>query len=314
MFSMTRLAKPLLILLSATLFLEGCAVANDKQCFTARPSVIRPDERIALANLNTGASGRALAEAVFEGDLDLVRQLVSADPKLLSTQVTFDKKMQSAPPGQYGDLLAFAVSRCNGDMATLLLELGMPADGVQRGEALALALLSDSPDIAEMLLNNGASPDPQKTGGKNVMYELIAFGATGGVQTLLRHKADMQYVDSFGNDHLDTALSMEQFAIAEHLVKGGAHMWRINGAGALSAWTLTKPPVLEPSRDDIAARERLITAAKSGAPTWPAPDPLTVRQMVLAKTWPTPEMQSAGMVLSKEAKADIESRFGETRQ
>ncbi len=314
MSNMTRWAKPLLILLSATLFLEGCAVANDKQCYTVRTSVVRPDERMALANLNAGASGRAVAEAVFAGDLDLVRQLVSADPKLLSTQVTFDKKIPSPPPGQYGDLLAFAVSRCDGDMAALLLELGMPADGIQRGEALALALLSDSPDMAEILLNKGASPDPQKTGGKNVMYELIAFGAVGGVQTLLRHKADMQYVDSFGNDHLDTALSMEQFAIAEHLVKAGSRLWRINGAGALSAWTLTKPPVLEPSRDDMAARDRLIVAAKSGAPIWPAPDPLAVRQMVLAKTWPTTEMQKAGMMLSKEAKADIESRFGEMHQ
>ena len=107
---------------------------------------------------------------------------------------------------------------------------------------------------------------------------------------------------------------MEQFTIAEHLVKGGAHLWRINGAGALSAWTLTKPPVLEPGRNDIAARERLIAAAKLSAPIWPAPDPVTVRKMVLAESWPTPEMQKAGMVLSKEAKADIENRFGETRK
>jgi hypothetical protein len=309
MANMTRLVKPLLLLLCAMLFLEGCAVADDTQCFTVRPAVVRPNARLALANLNTGASGRVVAEAVFAGDLDLVRKLVSDDPKLLSTQVLFDKKMQSAPPGQYGDLLAFAVSRCDINMSALLLELGMPADGIQRGEALALALLSDSPDIAEMLLSKGASPDPQKSGGKNVMYEVIAFGAVGGVQTLLRHKADMQYVDGFGNDHLDTALSMEQFAIAEYLVKSGAHLWRIGGAGAVSAWTLTKPTVLEPSRADMAARERLIAAAKSGAPIWPAPDPVTVRRMVLAKSWPTAEMQKAGMILSKEAKADIENRF-----
>lgn len=296
--------------LLAALLLEGCAVASDNQCFTARPSVVRPDPRLAMAHLTTGSAGRALTEAVFAGNTDAVRQMIAADAKLLLTQVTFDPKMQSAPSGQYGDLLTFAVAACNPEMVHVLLELGMPADGVQRGEALGLALLSDSPDMAEIILRAGASPDPQKQGGKNVMHELLAFGAAGGIQTLIRHKADLQYVDSFGNDHLDTALAMEQFAIAEMLVKAGAKLWRINGAGALSAWTLHKPPVLEPGKSDLAARERMIIQAKAADLPWPPPSPATVRDMVLKKTWPTAEMQAAGMIISPQAKADIEMRFG----
>ncbi len=299
------------ILLScALLSLEGCALANDTRCFTARPSVVLPDERLVLAHLNTGAAGRTLAEAVFARDADSVRKMLAADRRLLSTAVQFDPAMQSAPPGQYGDLLTFAVARCDADMVAALLDVGMPADGVQKGEALTLALLADTPDIADRLLRAGASPDPQKAGGKNVMHELIAFGAAGGVQTLIRHKADMQYVDAFGNDHLDTALSMEQYAIAELLVQAGAHLWRINGAGALSAWTLTKPPVLEPGKADLAARERLIALAQKPGLPWPPPNPPAVRAQILGGNWPTPAMEKAGMVLSAEAKADIVKRFG----
>jgi hypothetical protein len=290
--------------------LEGCALANDNRCFTARPSVVRPDPRVTLAYLTNGAAGREVADAVIAGDTDAVCQMVTADPKLLSTEVGLDGKLQSAPPGQYGDLLVFAVCNCNADMVRTLLELGMPPDGLQKGEALTLALLSDTPDIADLLLRAGASPDPQKQGGKNVMHELSAFGAAGGVQTLLRHRLDLQYVDSIGNDHLDAALSMEQFAIAELLVNAGASLWRINEAGALSAWTLNKPPVLQPGKADLEARQRLIARAQNAALPWPPPAPAEVRQMVLEKIWPTAQMEKAGMVLSVEAKADIETRFG----
>jgi hypothetical protein len=299
-----------LIFLSACLLLEGCALANDKSCFTTRPSVLLPDQRLALAHLSNGAAGREIADAVFAGDIEAVRRAATADPKLLSTEVGFDRKMQSAPPGQYGDLLTFAVANCDANMVRTLLDLGMPPDGVQKGEALTLALLTDAPDMADLLLTAGASPDPQKQGGKNSMHELIAFGAIGGVQTLIRHRADIQYVDSFGNDHLDTALSMEQYGIAEILVKAGAPLWRINGAGALSAWTLSKSPVLEIDKSELAARQRLIAIAQQAALPWPPPSPATVRNMVLGKIWPTPEMQKAGMILSAQAKADIEQRFG----
>ncbi|MGL5837619.1 MAG: ankyrin repeat domain-containing protein [Sphingorhabdus sp.] len=299
-----------LFFLSVFLTLEGCALAEDNRCFTARPSIILPDQRLALAHINTGSAGRELAEAVFAGNVDAVRRLIAADPRLLSSSVKFDPKMQSPPPGQYGDLLTFAVARCDMDMVAALLAAGMPPDGVQKGEALTLALLADTPDIADTLLRAGASPDPQKQGGKNAMHELIAFGAIGGVETLIRHKADMNYVDDFGNDHLDTALSMEQYAIAERLVKAGGKLWRINGAGALSAWTLNKPPVLDPAKSDMKARQRLIAQAQDSGLPWPPPDPAMIRKMVLAGSWPTPDMEKAGMVLSAEAKADIVKRFG----
>jgi hypothetical protein len=297
-------------LLMVAMVSSGCSsMAVEPLCFAHRPSMVLPDRQLALSHLSGGEAARALAEAVWDGDRDRAAQLLKADPRLLSAQVQFDKRMQSPPPGQYGDLLAFAVSRCDSAMVQMLLSSGMPPDGVQKGEALIVALLADTPEMADLILNAGASPDPQKVGGKNLVHELSAMGGVGGIQTLIRHGLDVNWVDAQGNDHLDTALTMEQYVIAEHLVRAGAKLWRINGAGALSAWTLSKEPVLAPDRENIAARSRLLASAQVEGLPWPAPDPEKVRQMVLAKTWPTGAMAKAGMLLSAEAAADVKARF-----
>ncbi len=281
-------------------------------CFQTRPEVVHPDPKKVMAHISTGASGRSLAEAVFLGKVDLAAAMIAKDHKLLGTQVTFDPAMQSAPVGQSGDLLVFAVSTCNLDMIDMLLAAGIPPDGVQRGQALTLALLADAPDMAEKLLAAGASPDPQKSGGQDAMREIISLSAKGGVMTLLRHGADVNWVDQFGNDHLDTALSMEQFVIAEMLVQRGANLWRIMGAGSIPAWVLTKPNIMELSQEEAAARQRLLELAKKSPLDWPPPDPVTVRKMVIANLWPTTDQTKNGMIISKEAKADILERFGAT--
>ena len=283
---------------------------NASKCFQTRPEVVRPDPIKIMPHISTGASGRDFAQAVFSGDVTRAQSMIEADPKLLQTQVTFDPKMDAAPVGQYGDALAFAVSSCNVDMINMLLVSGMPADGIQRGQALTLALLADTPDMAELLLAAGASPDPQKNGGENAMREITSFAAKGGVVTLLRHGLDVKWVDKFGNDHLDTALSMEQYVIAELLVQRGANLWRIMGAGSLPAWALNKPAVTQLSAEEGAARDRLLSIAQKSNLPWPAPDPVTVRKMVLANLWPNTDQIKNGMAISAEAKADIFARFG----
>jgi hypothetical protein len=290
--------------------LGGCGVTNPHKCFQTRPEVVHPDPVKVMPHISTGTSGRDFAQAVFAGDVQRAQAMIGADPKLLQTQVTFDPKMDAAPVGQYGDALAFAVSTCNPDMIKMLLSSGMPADGIQRGQALTLALLADAPDMAEQLLAAGASPDPQKTGGQNVMREITSFAAKGAAMTLLRHGLDVKWVDKFGNDHLDMALSMEQYVIAEMLVKRGANLWRIMGAGSLPAWALNKPPVLQLPADEAAARDSLLALAQKSNLPWPAPDPATVRNMVLSNTGPNSDQLKNGMEISAEAKADIFARFG----
>jgi hypothetical protein len=291
----------------------GCTMEKQHSCFQTRPEVVHPDPKKVMAHISTGASGRSLTEAVFAGAVDTAAAMIAKDRKLLGTQVTFDPAMQSAPVGQSGDLLVFAVSTCNMDMVDMLLAAGMPVDGVQRGQALTLALLADAPDMAERLLAAGASPDPQKLGGQDAMREITSFAAKGGVMTLLRHGLDVQWVDQFGNDHLDTALSMEQFVIAEMLVQRGANLWRIMGAGSIPAWVLTKPNILELPKEEAAARARLLELAQKSGIDWPPPDPVMVRKMVLANLWPNADQAKKGMTISKEAKADISARFGDAK-
>jgi hypothetical protein len=304
--------KTWLFALVSVSMLDGCAMA-EPSCFSKRPSVVLPDKRAVLANISTGEAGRQLIEAIWAGELERAEMLLRGDVRLLTSQVRFDTAMQSAPPGQYGDLLAFAVARCDIGMIAMLLENGMPADGIQRGEALILALLADTPDMADLLLRAGASPDPQKQGGKNIVFEVAAFGADGAIQTLIRHRLDTQWVDKFGNDHLDTALSMEQYRIAEHLVRAGAKLWRINAAGTLSAWTLNKPPLLQNDREALAARDRLLAEARKNAPIWPPPEPAKVRQLVLSGEWAGQGPHGGLVTISPEARKDIETRFAAER-
>jgi hypothetical protein len=286
----------LLLLLTIILWTEGCSQLPNidlmrSQCFQNRPSVVRPDPLKIYPNLSTGAAGITLVEAIYAGEVDKALALLLADKRLLATQVRFDPRMDSAPEGQYGDLLTFAVAACNPEMIAVLLENGVAPDGVQRGQALTLALLADTPEMAEMLLVAGASADPQKAGGAQAMREQLAFGNVGGVMTLIRHGADVHAVDGFGDDLLSAALSMEQYVSAELLVERGANLWLITGAGSINAWALQKPPVLSLSKGEAATRDRL---------------------MVLANQWPTPDMQKAGMRISPEAKSDIHARFGKS--
>jgi hypothetical protein len=272
---------------------------------------VRPDPLKVYPNLSTGAAGRALVEAIFAGKIDDARALLKQDKRLLDIYVRFDPRMDGAPVGQYGDVLTFAVASCNPDMLHMLLENGAAPDGVQRGQALTLALLADTPDMAEILLNAGASADPQKQGGAEAMREQFAFGHIGGVMTLLRYGADVHGVDQFGNDLLSVALSMEQYVSAELLVENGANLWRITGAGSINARVLHKAPVLALSKEEASARARLLTRAKNAGFSWPPADPVLVREMVLAKKWPTADMEKAGMRISAEALRDIHTRFGE---
>ena len=105
-----------LLLVSAS---GGCSVANDRMCFSKRPSVVLPDRTKVLANLSNGGSGRAIAEAILDGRIDDARAMLVRDPRLINTVVTHDPRMDAAPTGQSGDLLTLAVSRCDGKMIAI---------------------------------------------------------------------------------------------------------------------------------------------------------------------------------------------------
>jgi hypothetical protein len=290
----------------------GCSIASDRTCFTKRPGVVLPDRAKVLANVSNGGSGRLLAEAVLDGKRDEAAAMLARDPRLLQTIVTHDPRMDAAPAGQAGDLLTFAVARCDRDMIDMLLKAGMPADGVKIGNALALALLADTPDMAELLLKAGASPDPQKlAGGEDAMAAAMTFSHPGAVMTLLRHGGDPRYVDAFGVDRVREAVGTEQTDIAEILVKAGASLWTVAEDGSMAIHDLSRPAMLFKSPALKAARDRLLalaeTQAKAANLPWPPPDLGTMRTMFESGQWPTPAMLKVGMAPSAKALARMKT-------
>jgi ankyrin repeat protein len=211
------------------LALGGCSVMANSRCFTQRTVVIS-DRELVLANVNNGQAGRDIAAAVFDGKIDDVSVMIKRDNRLFTTQAIYDKsKFSERPQGQYGDLLSFAISRCDLAMGKHLLDLEMSVNGAQIGSALTVALLADGPEMAELLLQRGASPDPQKLGGQNAMREITSFSQIGGAMMLIRHELDLNWQNQFGNGHLQTAVDMEQYQIAEVLIAKGANPWQISG-------------------------------------------------------------------------------------
>ncbi len=287
----------------------GCSMAADHACFSKRSSVVLPDRTRVLANVTNGASGRTLAEAILDGRIEEARAMLARDPRLIGTVVTHDPRMSSAPDGQYGDLLTLAVSRCDRDGIAMLLGAGMPANGVKPGNALTLALLADTPELAETLLRAGASPDPQRLAeGDDAMKSAITFSHIGGVMTLLRHGADPRWHDGFGIDRVRMAMDAEQADIAELLVEKGGTLWSVAGDGSMAAHELLADPIAFTSPEMKAARARLIERAKASGMPWPPPDRATVRQMAASGAWPTPAMAKAGMTIAPEVLAQIRAR------
>lgn len=265
-------ARILGALLGLPLCLNGCSMAQTPRCFSTR-HVVLPDHRLAASRLSGGQAGIDLAEAVWRGDADDARRRIVADPRLANVAVEPDPALTSQPDGQYGDLLTFAVARCDAAMVQTLLDAGVPPDGADRGAALSLALLSDDPVLPEALLAHGASPDPQKAGGENVFGTVAAANHAAGAMMLLRHGLDVRWADRFGRTHLDAALSMQVYAIAELLVKTGADLRHPDRDGFTPAHALAKPVLAPMSAADAAARDRLIALAKADGGTWPPPRP-----------------------------------------
>jgi hypothetical protein len=297
-----RLAPTIAAAFILTAPLGGCSIVQDRTCFTKRPSVVLPDRTKVLANLSNGGSGRAVAEAILDGQIDDARDMVVRDPRLLKTIVTHDARMDAAPVGQSGDLLTLAVSRCNAQAVAMLIKAGIPVDGVEPGNALSLALVADTPDLAEQLLQAGASPNPLPN-GDDAMATAIAFSHLGGVMTLLRHGADPRWADAFGIDRVRLAVDAEQLDIAELLVAKGGSLWSIAEDGSMAVHLLADPAIIFNAPEMKAARARLVAKAQASGLSWPPPDRATVKRMTLSGQWPTAAMVAVGMQATPQAQA-----------
>ncbi|HEX8388322.1 MAG TPA: hypothetical protein VF636_04835 [Sphingomonas sp.] len=285
---------------------QGCSMPP--QCFSKRAGYVFPTPERVRPHLSHGEAGRRLYDAVTDGDRDRAVAMLRADPALAGLAVEYDRR-GDRPDGQAGDLLAFAVTNCDPAMLAALLEAGVPPDGADPGRALGYAMLADDPGMAETLLRAGASPDPQKRGGANVFSDVAADGNLGGAMMLVRHGLDQRWVDRFGSGHLEAALRMERFAIAEELVKAGAPLWRVSLGGRMPVHALTDARILDdPSQD--AARLRLIERAKATPLPWPPPPPADVLAKFVSGEWPSAAMRAAGLDASPEVVAMLRERAG----
>lgn len=297
-----RLLSAAALALTGAGLLGGCASSQpSRACFREKPVVLPDPERV-RPSLSTGEGGRALYDAVVAGDREGARALLRADPGLAATAVPEATYPNANPDGQYGDLLTFAVAACDPAMVATLLGAGLAPDGADPGQPLSVALLADDLAMAEMLLAAGASPDPQKGGGRNAFYVVGAFGDPEPVRLLIRHGLDLGWVDRFGRGHLDSAVSMEVFEVAEALIEAGDSPWEIADAGVMPVHGIMGPAILAQGAQ-AAAQDRLRALMPRPGLPWPPPDPATVRARVLSGEWPTPQMQAAGMTISPEALA-----------
>jgi hypothetical protein len=292
----------------ALLLFGGCETAASA-CFN-EARVTLPDERLVLQAVNNGQSGRDIAAAVFEGDVETVRRLARGDPLLLDTHVPPKVYPEFRPDGQFGDLLTFAVARCDPRMVDALLYLGVPANGMIRGAPLDLAVRAGDLGLARRLLEAGASPDPQKAGGMIVpMLTAGRHARPDAAQLLIRHGADLGWTDSTGTTALQTIVDMDSMRVAEVLIAAGADPWAVGAGGALPARGISEPLQLT-ARDEEAARQRLIARLNRPGAPWPPPDPATVRGLILDHAWPPTGAREAGL---RPAPPEVVAALGGTR-
>lgn len=306
-----RIAAVLLAALAVATPTQGCSMPP--KCFSKRPGHTFPDPRLVRPNLTHGEAGRRLYDAVMDGDAETVATTLRADPRLAGLTVEYDRA-GDRPEGQDGDLLTLAVTNCDPVMLATLLRSGVAPDGVERGRAMTYAMLADEPDMAEQLFQAGASPDPQKKGGDNILSNVAADGNMGGAMMLIRHGLDLNWIDDFGNGHLETAVDMESFRVAEKLVQAGAPLWRVSMGGFMPVHALFKQRVLTKPDEDAAFARLREKARRPGLP-WPPSPREEVLRRVLAGEWPTPTMREVGMIVSPAAVAMLRQRardYGET--
>lgn len=231
-----------------------------------------PDLDAARRDPALGESGRALIEALLARDAAKVEAALARDPKLTGTRAG-------------GTTLAeLAVAIGDAELLDAMLAQGVSPDADADGVPLILALHATVPDLAFVLLRAGASPTPASA-ALEPFRAAIALGSPAGVQLLLDHGADPDVVGPLGRRPLHVALDMEQFDIAELLLKCGADPWALDASGANLA-TAATTPMLSGSLHNAVAQARLRERVR--AMGWPEPFPAPAELVALAAagTWP----------------------------
>lgn len=245
-----------------------------------RPGTILPNREAVLAAVDHGQGGREVMDAVFRGDRAAVERLVHRDPQLAK-----------ASDGKHFDLLSVAVGRGDVAMVHALLALGAPPNGPHGEVPLGLALRADSPELAQALLDGGASPNPAGPHAIRPLDEAVLLDSKGAVRLLLDKGADPNAADAVGSTPLITACSTGRAAIALVLLDHGADPWVVGVNGDTAADYLRTAP--KRGGEDAAALPQLV-ARLTAAGAWPAIAAQETRRLVLKGAWPPPQAKGKG--------------------
>ena len=287
-------------LLGIAFVVQGCGSVSAARpaCFSDRPEVQLPKPDAHAGRLTNGQSGRDLALAVHAGSVDDAVARLRADPRLADTHIPPVPYPDFAPDGAYGNLLTFAVGRCDPGMIDALLAAGVSPDAGQPGEAMSLALLADTPEMADRLLRGGAMTNPETKGGRSHVNDMAVIGNLGGLRLLDRYGAKLDVPDGTGVTPLRTALAQNYVEAARMLHDRGASLWSVDVHGEMP---LHKVPSGSDALDDgtrnalaplIAERERVGNRL---------PDPETVRDLIVDGRWPTPDLRPLGAHVPSDA-------------
>jgi ankyrin repeat protein len=165
---------------------EIVAIINEAlQRRSAEEAAQRPNRAGDVPNVvGTNANHEATVAAIANGDADWLRAR-HAEGTLTD------------PPGSYG-LVTRAVIGNRADMLTLLLDLGRDPDERRRlddlddivytwGEPLRACAIAGKPELAEILLQRGADPNPSIYAASTPMFEAYQRGNQDIIAVLERH-------------------------------------------------------------------------------------------------------------------------------
>ena len=146
-------------------------------------------------------------EAAATGQTARVRELLAANPALLNAY---------APDGFHP--LGLAAFFGNKATVEVLLRAGADVNQQSRESMKVSALHSSAaarrPDIAAMILAEGANPNLRAEGGITVLHEVAATGQIDLAEMLLKHGADVNATDNAGKTPLAYAVDNKHDAMA----------------------------------------------------------------------------------------------------
>jgi uncharacterized protein len=154
-------------------------------------------------------------EAAATGQTARVRELLAADPTLVNAY---------APDGFHP--LGLAAFFGNKETVDALLQAGADVNQQSRESMKVSALHSSAaarrPDIAALLLDNGANPNLRAEAGVTVFHEAAATGQIDLAEMLLQHGGDVNATDNSGKTPLAYAIDGKKDTMTVWLRAHGA--------------------------------------------------------------------------------------------